>query len=417
MTNPLATYEGDITSPASLPQCPIRTVTCQGSPLKMGIAQGEAYREEIRQSLDVLADLEAVRLLKPKVVPHRLFLRIAEHKADWFLKSIFTRVPVSARERLQGIAAGANVPLRRLALCSAMEAVLSDLTKVTAPAVSAGCTAIALTGSASRNGDPILAHNFDYLPVLQPFYFIRRTLPAQGLRSVELALMPLPGAVDGVNEAGLAITCNYAYAVDAGTPGPTITMLIAEALSRCRTVEEVCDWFQSTPRVGGGLLMLGDAAGTIAAVEISNSTVKVREPVTDRLSHTNRYCHPDMARFELDATSTHGARSPASLRGGRVHHSSDVRSRRLTRLLHNNTFDVEDVRQMMSDHGEDGTPTSDTVCMHGNYWHTTASIQLLPSTRRLRASFSPTCVADYQDFDVTAPLQEERVPQLMASLV
>src|SRR5690606_2851526 len=145
-------------------------------------------------------------------------------------------------------------------------------------------------------------------------------------RSVELALMPLPGSVDGVNEAGLAITCNYAYAVDAGAPGPTITILVAEALSRCRTVEEVCEWFQSTPRVGGGLLMLGDAAGTIAAVEISNSTVKVREPVTDRLSHTNRYCHPEMARFELDATSRHGARSPAPLRGVRVHQSADVRS-------------------------------------------------------------------------------------------
>ena len=339
------------------------------------------------------------RLMKPKAVPHRLFLRAAEHKADRFLKSIFTRVPVSARERLQGIAAGANVPVRKLALCSAMEAVLSDLTKVTAPAVSAGCTAVAVTGAASKNGEPILAHNFDYLPILQPFYFIRRTGPAKGLRSVELAVMPLPGAVDGVNEAGLAITCNYAFAVDRGAPGPTITMLIAEALSGCRTVEEACDLFQSTPRVGGGLLMLGDAAGTIAAVEISNTTVQVREPVEERLSHTNRYCRPDMGRFELDETSTYGARSPSPLRNTRVHDSSDARSSRLLKLLQGkHSFDVDDVRHVMSDHGDDGVPTSGTVCMHGNYWHTTASIQLLPSARRLRASFSPTCVADYQDF-------------------
>lgn len=379
----------------------------------MGIAQGEAFRHEIRRSLDVLADLEAVRLMKPRLVPHWLFLQMAEQKAQRFLKSIFTRVPVSARERLQGIAVGANLPLRRLALCSAMEAVLSDLKKVTATTVAAGCTAVAVTGSRSRNGEPILAHNFDYLPVLQPFYFIRRSAPAEGLRSVELALMPAPGAVDGVNEAGLSITCNYAYAVDKGPVGPTITMLIGEALARFRTVRETCEFFQTTPRIGGGLLMLGDADGRIAALELSNSCVKVRETAEEYLAYTNRYCHADMPELELDESATYGIRSPQVLRGRRVHQSADTRAARLERLLHDAVpQDEQTLQQIMSDHGADESPSDDTVCMHGNYWHTTASLQLLPTSRTLRACFSPTCIADYQDFADLEP----RVPKIAGNL-
>jgi len=391
----------DATTGATLPSRPIQELTCTGTPYEMGLCQGEAFRNEIRSSLETVKGLEAVRLMRPRLLPHRLFLLAAEDRARRFLKRAFAVAPLAADQRLQGIARGASVPLRKLALCCALEAVLSDLTQVTAPAVNAGCSALAVAGGASKTDEPILAHNFDYLPSIQPFYFMRRSHPSGGLRSVELSLMPMPGVVDGINEAGLSITCNYAFAVDTGSTAPTITMLIGEALARLRTVEEAIAWFRATPRVGGGLLMLGDESGRIAALDISNTQLEVRHPERDRLFHTNRYCADAMGRVELSDAAVYSERSPAVLRGRRVHQSGEARQTRFEQLLADiDALDPGTIQAVMSDHGAEGSPTNDTICMHGNYWHTTASLQLLPKQRAIRASFSPTCVAEYREFGI-----------------
>ena len=385
----------------SLPILPVVDLTCSGTPFEMGFAQGTALREKIRESLDTIAGLEAVRLMKPPGMPFRVFRFLAELKSARFLKRAFAAAPLAAEQRLQGIAQGAGVAYRRLAFCNAVEAVLSDLEPITFVPTEAGCTAIAVTQSATESGAPIVAHNFDYLPAIQPYYFIRRSEPDGLLRSVELGVTVAPGAVTGINEAGLAIACNYAFATDKNRPAPTITMAIAEALSRCKSVDETVEFFSQTPRVGGGLLMLGDADGTIASLEVSNRRLKRRdpEPEQDYLGHTNRYCSPFMCSIELHPHATHGDRAPEVLRGRRVHKSSELRDADLERLLGSSErLDSDGVQRIMSDHGPTGEASADTICMHGEYWHTTASLQLFPAERRLRASFSPTCVAEYVDY-------------------
>ena len=405
----------------NLPTQPITAITCAGDPYEMGVAQGRALREKIHSAFETVANLEAVRLMKPWGLPFGWFLRFAEAKAAKFLKRAFTAVSVNAADRLRGIAAGADVPFRKLALCSALEAVLSDLRPTTVVATNHGCSAIAATGSATLDGDPILAHNFDYLPVTQPYYFIRRSEPANGLRSVELSVAPLAGAVTGVNEAGLSIICNYAYAVDTGPPAPTITMLIADALARFETVDQATDFLANSPRVGGGLLMLGDAGGAIASIEISNTRLERRDSQsgTDRLCHTNRYCKPAMREVELHSAATHHNKAPQPLRGRRVHRSSEDRDADLQTLVTEaERFDRDTVQSIMSHHGPVGEPSFGTVCMHSDYWFTTASLQLLPAERRLRVSFSPTCVAEYRDF-VVGETDSQRInrhkPEVQAS--
>lgn len=138
-----------------LPRQSIRELTCEGTPFEMGLVQGETFRDEIHRSLETVRRLEAVRLLKPPLLPLNPFLRIAEFKAERFLKQAFSNVQQSGPHRLRGIAQGAGIPLRRLALVSALEAVLSDLAPVTAQAVSAGCSAIAVTRNASKMVSPL----------------------------------------------------------------------------------------------------------------------------------------------------------------------------------------------------------------------------------------------------------------------
>ncbi|HUG18497.1 MAG TPA: C45 family peptidase [Planctomycetaceae bacterium] len=396
---------------ADLPVQPVIEFTCRGTPYQMGLAQGDAFADKIRESFQTVAELEAFRLKKPFGLPFGMFRQIAERKARRFVDRAFAVSPISARERLQGLADGARVPFRKVALCAAMEAVLGDLRPITTTnavpkigdTLQAGCSAMAVSKTATQTGDPILAHNFDYLPVTQPYYFIRRSQPAGKLKSVELSLAPAIGVVDGINEAGLSITCNYAFTTDKTKPAPTITMLISEAMANCRTVEDAVEYFQTSPRVGGGLLMLGDSRGTIASLEISSTRCVRRDPADgrDRLCHTNRFCCSATCEVELSESAVYGQQAPAVLRGRRVHQSSDERNASFqARMESYESFDEISVRDVMSDHGPHGTPSSDTVCMHGNYWFTTASIQLFPAERKLHASFSPTCVAKYHEFAV-----------------
>ncbi len=45
-----------------------------------------------------------------------------------------------------------------------------------------------------------------------------------------------------------------------------------------------------------------------------------------------------------------------------------------------------------------GKPSDDSLCMHGSYWTTTASLQLFPARRSMRVAYSSTCAADYVEF-------------------
>jgi hypothetical protein len=369
----------------------------------MGRAQGEALRTNIHDALAAISHLEAFRLMAPRYLPLAWFRRLAERKAARFLRRAFRAVPIDAAARFRGIAEGAAIEPQRLALCCLLEAVLSDLAPIVTAGpngLQAGCSAVAVTGASSASGSPVLAHNFDYMPMVQPFFFIRRSCPHGKLRSLEFTISPLAGAVDGVNEAGLAITCNYAFVIDDGQPAPTITMIISEALATSRSVDEAVELFASRPRVGGGLLMIADSSGAIASLEISNGSVHRRdpEPGCGCLHHTNRLRCPAMFPRELPDQAHYSGKAPAALRGIRVHQSAEQRFHAISQRLQTaaTALSSTDLHGIMSSH--DGGPSADSVCMHGDYWYTTACTQLLPAERKLRASFSTACTAEFRDF-------------------
>ena len=49
---------------------------------------------------------------------------------------------------------------------------------------------------------------------------------------------------------------------------------------------------------------------------------------------------------------------------------------------------------------EKGEPSKDSICMHSDYWTTTATLQFLPRSRRLRVAFDSACTARFSDFEV-----------------
>jgi len=389
------------------------TVDCAGSPRELGLAQGRALAGLVRGAHEALASLEVFRMRQPWWLPYPLFRRGAERKARSLLEAAWRRDFPSMDQRLQGLAEGAGIRLESLYLMNSLEAFLSTLgDAVASPTgeglpevvpVPAACSAAAVRGAKSASGEPMIARNFDYLPLVQPYFCVRRTRPTGGRASVDLTVAPLVGAVDGLNDAGLAITYDYGYSTDRSEPSGTLSMAISEALERCATVEEAARHIASRPRWGGGLLMLADASGDIASLELSNTRSALRrpEPGEDTLVHSNKYSVEAMTEVQVADDARFTERGPKALRGKRVHDSAEKRAARIGELLAKaGPLTPETLGAVMADHGPDGRPKGTSPCVHSDYWNTTACVQLFPRSRRARISFTHACQPSFTDFSL-----------------
>jgi hypothetical protein len=384
------------------PLTPQLNLSCEGTPWAMGVAQGNALRAKIVATRQALAKLEAFRLLQPNWLPYPLYRAIAERRARRFLRTALSG-QATAAERMAGMAEGAGLSLGAVSLLNALEPVMADARGISEISPLGGCSALAVRNSRSAGGEPILVKNFDYLPLVQPFYVLREDRPRGGWRSLQFTLAPLVGAVDGVNERGLALTYNYAFAVDQPSTAPPVSMLLADVLTRCETVAEAAAWMESRPRCGAGLVMLADAAGDIASLELSHTRSALRRPVADEdvIFHSNCYVSETMRQVEVARDAVFSAKAPQAQRGRRVQQSPEMRQARLAELTRGpGRWGPDDLARLMADHGAEDLPQDDTLCMHGSYWFTTACLQWFPVSRRVRVAYDTACRARYVEFSL-----------------
>jgi hypothetical protein len=345
-----------------------------------------------------MRELEAFRLEQAKWLPYPMFLSYAEWKSKRALCPALRESASGMLDRVQGIAVGAQCSLGSICLMNAMEAFLGSCEKRTVSAPLGACSALAVRGSRSSSGEPIVAKNFDYIPLVQPFYILRETRPRTGLRSLDFAVAPQAGTIDGVNERGLCITLNYAFLFDSGQPAPLITMLIAEALAQCSNVSEAISHIERRSRWGTGILMLADTDGDIASLELSPSKAAVRRPGQgeDWLAFTNVCRSPEICALQVPETAVFSGKVPASLQGEPVLQPHINRARRIEDLVRaHRSLDVNDIAKVMADHGPNGLPGKSSPCVHADYWRTTAALQWLPRKRSVRAWYDSACTAKY----------------------
>ena len=388
-----------------IPDATISTVrvVCQGDSGEMGLAQGVALKHNIHATYDALQGIEAFRMKQPWYLPFPLFRRIAAKRAHRGVMPAVEAACPSARQRLLGISRGSGLKESGLWLIHALEGLLASVRGNTDIPPPAGCSAVAIRRGMSQTGEPVIAHNFDYLPLVQPHYMIRESRPRQGYRCLEFTVAPLAGAIDGVNEKGLAVTYNYASTIDDDRPGPTLSMLISEVLARFERVTDALEWLTSQQRWGSGLLMFADRQGDIAFLEITNTRHEVRRPEAgdDFLFHANKFRCDSTVAVEVPVEAIYNATAPKPLRGHRVLDSSLQRMKRFEELLPGSgRLSLEQLANLTADHGKDGHPSDGTICMHSDYWTTTACVQCLPNTGTIRVSYNSACQARYVEYSL-----------------
>lgn len=198
---------------------------------------------------------------------------------------------------IEGLAAGYGVSTRQL-FTRHVGYALEDR-RLAAPAGPDpdGCSAFALRGA----GGVLVAKNRDNPPAFQPLQtlILQRDPAAAAAAGATLAIGTFgsaPAASSGMNAAGLCLVDTAVRTTDLG-PGVLRYYLMEALLGRCADVPAALAMIRAMPHLGGGNLVLGDAAGRIAAVEIGHSRVVVADDAgRGFIARTNHFLDPALAR-------------------------------------------------------------------------------------------------------------------------
>jgi len=227
---------------------------CEGAPRDLGLDQGRACRDALRDRFSQSPFWERWGL--PLGPNERAATRIARDLRRHFPQQ---------SEALEGMVRGADVPLAWLAAVHARE-----LGAEAPPRVGAG---VAFGADASRAGGALVARPLACEPV------VRHSRPEGGFASVELTLPWFTASLAGVNEGGLAATCVSLPGglTDQGCTVPA-AHLIQDCLMRFDSIKGAVDWCSGRPCGGRATVLFAEASGDIAAVDVDGRARVTRAP-------------------------------------------------------------------------------------------------------------------------------------------
>ena len=366
----------------------LRLQTLSGTHHEIGVQQGLAARESLLSVLEVMPGSNAMKRIKPSWLPTYIYLYLARRRASNLLKKdIFEYYPKQA-ERLRGIAEGAGIGLSTALLLQSFELFLgSPRFRVDA------CTALGFPARRTKESEAILVKNFDYINDLEPYQSKIEAEPTGGYKTLGCSMSFLPGMLDGMNEHGLSVTYNLAYTTDKLSCFVPISIVLQEMLETCRSTDEAVKFITGAKRGGhDAILTIVDAEGDFKSVEITSNHVATREATDDVIINTNHFHTSEMQQYEIP----HDAVSLDT--GVRVHESSERRLMRAQELLGGRSKVGEgDILSILRDHGEEGEPSVNTICRHGEFASTLRSVIFHPERKTINVLFGRPCENEYQE--------------------
>ena len=231
---------------------PQPALVCSGAPRDLGLDQGLHFREVIRAEVERrLRGKGSGRLLGSLVGRDPELARSARDAIRFF--------PHMA-ERAEGIARGARVSSAEVAALLASECrggretLVGVRTGGSSPGVS-----IAL-------GSEREAPNF-----------VRRSQPENGYHSLEIGIPWRVSALAGVNPHGLAVAASGVVSSSASLSGcaAPAALLVQDCLQRFDGVDKALEWCERRPAGGSVSILLADADGVMARVDLEGGLRRV----------------------------------------------------------------------------------------------------------------------------------------------
>lgn len=273
-----------MTRPAAPPG--LTELAVAGSPRAMGLAQGEAWREAVREVCE--ARLEAtLRYAAPRPLAATRDDLLAGMEP--FLAAHRGWCP-DVWDEFQGIADGAGVSTAELMIGNGYTDI-RDWAALRFPDAG-GCTTFTALPEATADGALYLGQTWDMDQTMLPFVFACRRRPADGPATLGITTCGCLSLI-GVNEAGLAIGNSNLRPTDA-RPGVIYLAMIHRALAQT-TLDAALEVLREAPRASGHHYYLADAN---RAVHLETTALEWRLQPRDGACHThsNDYRDEQLAR-------------------------------------------------------------------------------------------------------------------------
>jgi len=249
---------------------------------------------------------------------------------------------------VQGIAEGFGIAADALFACLYGN-IIADLAEL--PALSDSCTAWAAPRGA--NG-PIVVKNRDARAAQGELQYVFRHADPEwsGRRMLCLGSLGSPGAYSGgINTDGFAVADTQVGTTDHGE-GWLRSCLMTRILRECSTVSDAVGLVFRTQHAGGGTLLLGDASGAVAAIELSHRAAAAEDAGdTGYVARTNHYVSDRLHGHDLASLDDIGGRTSRARIATLDHALRELAS----------PFSIDAVKALMGRHGDSATAA---LCRH-----------------------------------------------------
>ncbi|MBN1334915.1 MAG: hypothetical protein JXB39_03040 [Deltaproteobacteria bacterium] len=368
---------------------PPRVLECRGTPREMGEAQGRDLKDSILRSVEICLDSEDLNPRRGSLLDARRLLACAGHLIDAGSYLRRDRTLRAWRDRVCGIADSAEIDRSLLFGLQAMEAFLVSPVEV------AQCTTIGVTAERSAEQGPLMMKNYDAIELFRSTTILRRSAPARGLRTFEMALDVLAGSHLIVNEAGLVLSYNYGVANALPRPGIPPTFLVQQAAETCRDTPSAVDLLSRHPTTNGCLVTVLDAESDLCVVEKLGGRTAVRAAEHGVTATTNHFLTRELERHNFSETSTLSGLAPRAAHGLKVQAPNEERLRRARELILGPEsaprVSRQDLVAIAQDHDGKAQGDENTICRHHPYNITLASAILVPAEQRALVCLGSPC--------------------------
>jgi hypothetical protein len=288
-------------------------IECVGDPRAMGHCQGLAHRAVIQQHI-VAAGGKLGRSRWPTLAALTSGADLSRGTGREVIRH-YTHLA----ERMAGIARNADVSF------SSLMELFNRSTSGAAPEeeLVAAAVAVGARTSEDANGDLLVMRTLSGSSLEHSPWVLRRSRPEVGFASAEITLPWLATAIAGINAAGVAVAMaprasSYGGGVNAGAVNPRsaphAVLLVQECLQRFEDLSGCLDWCRKRPRSGNVSLIIADAAGHLARIEVEGIECKIAELDCDfvldgaqpKVDEALRRRFSDQRKLDLAALSTVG---------------------------------------------------------------------------------------------------------------
>lgn len=271
---------------------PAAPLLLEGDAFARGLAQARA-RPELAAAVRAAVELRLAELQGADARPEIAAFLAGQRAAT-------ERHHPEALHEIAGLARGFELAPGRLFLYLHVATIL-DLVEARAEGAE-GCTALAVATGAGA----LLAKNRDYRDEHRALQQVMLHRPAQGRSFLVVGSLGAPGCFSsGVNADGLALADTATRTRDLG-PGLHRYFLLTLLLERCATVEAALRAIRAIPHTGSGCLVLADARGAVAAVELGHARVGIEQATAGRIGRTNHHVLPATAPADLRGPASAG---------------------------------------------------------------------------------------------------------------